>query len=81
VYPLKTEKKEYNVAKQDYYALTRRNKKIAMADMLVLGTGLLLKYVGRADIGEHFMWLGFIMLVYIFGSNMMARNELKKHEP
>lgn len=49
--------------------------------MLILGTGLLLKYFGRADIGEHFMWLGFILLVYVFGTNMMARNDLKKNEP
>ncbi|NPE31604.1 hypothetical protein HNV12_27340 [Methanococcoides sp. SA1] len=81
MYPLKTEKKEYNVAKQEYFAITRRNKKIAMADMFVLGIGLLLKYIGQAEIGKHFMWLGFILLIYIFGTNMMARNDLRKQEP
>jgi hypothetical protein len=78
---LKAEKKEYNVAKQEYLEITRRNRKIAKIDMLILGTGLLLKYVGRADIGEHFMWLGFIILVYVFGSNMMAKSELRKTQP
>jgi len=81
VYPLKTEKKEYNVAKQEYYAITKRNKKLAKVDMLILGAGLLLKYIGRADIGEHFMWFGFVLLVYVFGTNMLARNDLKKNEP
>ncbi|MCM1986783.1 MULTISPECIES: hypothetical protein [Methanococcoides] len=81
MYPLKTEKKEYNVAKQEYYAITKRNKKIAMADMLILGTGLLLKYFDQAEIGKHFMWLGFVLLIYIFGTNMMARNDLRKQQP
>lgn len=77
---MKTEKKEYNVARQEYFEITKRNRKIAKIDMLILGTGLLLKYVGRADIGENFMWLGFILLVYVFGSNMMAKSELRKAE-
>ncbi|WP_135613044.1 hypothetical protein [Methanococcoides sp. AM1] len=75
---MKAEKKEYNVAKQEYLEITRRNRKIAKIDMLILGTGLLLKYVGEADIGKHFMWLGFIIIVYVFGSNMMAKSELRK---
>ncbi|NPE29202.1 hypothetical protein HNV12_14825 [Methanococcoides sp. SA1] len=81
MYPLKTEKKEYNIAKQEYYAITRRNKKIATADMLILGTGLLLKYLNQAEIGKHFMWLGFVIIVYVFGTNMMARNDLRKQQP
>ncbi|MGM0770256.1 MAG: hypothetical protein ACQESU_01400 [Halobacteriota archaeon] len=78
---MKAEKKEYNVAKQEYLEITRRNRKIAKIDMLILAAGLLLKYIGRADIGEHFMWLGFIILVYVFGSNMMAKSSLRKAEP
>lgn len=78
---MKAEKKEYNIAKQEYLEITKRNRKIAKIDMLILGFGLLLKYFGRADIGEHFMWLGFIILVYVFGSNMMAKSSLRKAEP
>ncbi|WP_167879491.1 hypothetical protein [Methanococcoides sp. NM1] len=78
---MKTEKKEYNVARQEYMEITKRNRKLSKIDMLILGIGLLLKYVGRADIGENFIWLGFILLIYIFGSNMMAKSDLRKSEP
>ncbi|KGK99592.1 hypothetical protein LI82_02295 [Methanococcoides methylutens] len=85
---MKAEKKEYNVARQEYLEITRRNRKIAKIDMLILGTGLLLKYAdqagiyaGGAEIGKHFMWLGFIIIVYVFGSNMMAKSELGKAQP
>ncbi|MEL4305060.1 hypothetical protein [Methanococcoides sp. LMO-2] len=78
---MKAEKKEYNVARQEYLEITRRNRKIAKIDMLILGTGLLLKYLEMAEIGKHFMWLGFIIIVYVFGSNMMAKSELRKAQP
>ncbi|WP_440952463.1 hypothetical protein [Methanococcoides sp. FTZ1] len=78
---MKAEKKEYNVARQEYMEITRRNRNIAKIDMLILGTGLLLKYFDMAEIGKHFMWLGFIILVYVFGSNMMAKSELRKAQP
>lgn len=77
---MKAEKKEYNVARQEYLEITKRNRKIAKIDMLILGTGLLLKYVGHADIGKHFMWLGVILILYVFGSNMMAKSDLRKAE-
>ncbi|SET06697.1 hypothetical protein SAMN04488587_2202 [Methanococcoides vulcani] len=78
---MKTEKKEYNVARQEYFEITKRNRKLAKIDMLILGTGLLLKYVDKADIGQHFMVFGMILLLYVFGSNMMAKSDLRKSEP
>ncbi|WP_445476110.1 hypothetical protein ACT9XH_05150 [Methanococcoides methylutens] len=78
---MKTEKKEYNVARQEYLEITKRNRKLAKIDMLILGTGLLLKYVDQADIGKHFMVFGMILLLYVFGSNMLAKSELRKAQP
>ncbi len=76
---MKTEKKDQMVARKEYLIIVNRNKKIAMADMLIMATGLLLKYAERPDIGEHFIWLGVIIIIYVIGSNMMARSEYNKH--
>ena len=78
---MKDEKKEYLVHKQMYQSTVKRNKKIGLANMFVLATGLALKYLGRPDIGEHFIWLGIIILLYTFGSNMLAKKEMQKHQP
>ncbi len=68
------------VARKEYLTIVNRNKKIAFADMLIMGTGLLLKYLGQTDIAEHFIWLGIVIIIYVFGSNMLARAEYSKHK-
>lgn len=78
---MKDEKKEYFARKQMYESTVKRNKKIGLANMFILGTGLILKYIGMSDIGEHFIWLGVVILLYTFGSNMMAKKEMKKYAP
>lgn len=77
---LNSEKKEYMVKKQEYLIMVKRNRKIGMAAMIPLFVGLMLKTVGRADIGGHFIWLGVILVVYVIGSNWMGRRELQKLE-
>ncbi len=77
---MKAEKKEYLVHKQLYDETVKRNKKITMVNLLIFGIGLILKYLDRPEIGEHFIWLGFVILVYTFGSNMMAKREMLKHK-
>lgn len=78
---MKDEKKEYLVHKQMYQSTVKRNKKIGLANMFILGTGLILKYMGRSDLGENFIWLGIVILLYTFGSNMLAKREMQKHQP
>ncbi|AFV22762.1 hypothetical protein Mpsy_0551 [Methanolobus psychrophilus R15] len=77
---MKTEKKEYLVHKQIYEQTVKRNKKIGMANLLIFGIGLALKYLGMPEIGSHFIWLGIVILVYTFGSNMLAKREIQKHQ-
>ena len=77
---MKVEKKEYLVRKELYAETVKKNKKIGMANMVIFSIGLLLKYVGRSDLGGHFIWLGIIILIYVFGSNLMAKYEMKKYE-
>lgn len=77
---VKDDKKEYLVYKQLYDETVRRNKKIGMANIVIFGIGLALKYLDMPEIGGHFIWLGFVILVYTFGSNMMAKRELQKHK-
>ncbi len=77
---MKVEKKEYLVRKEIYAETVKKNKKVGMASMVIFSIGLLLKYVGRSDLGGHFIWLGIIILIYVFGSNLMAKYEMKKYE-
>lgn len=77
---MKVEKKEYLVRKELYAETVKKNKKIGMANMVIFSIGLLLKYIGKPDLGGHFIWLGVIILIYVFGSNMMAKYEMKKYK-
>ncbi|WP_342306035.1 hypothetical protein [Methanolobus sp. ZRKC5] len=77
---MKDEKKEYLVRKEMYAETVKKNKKVGMANMVVFSIGLLLKYLGRPELGGHFIWLGIIILVYVFGSNLMAKYEMKKYQ-
>ncbi|TGC09874.1 hypothetical protein [Methanolobus halotolerans] len=77
---MKDEKKEYLVHKQLYDETARKNKKIGMVNLVIFGIGLALKYLGMPETGEHFIWLGFVILLYTFGSNMMAKREMQKHK-
>ena len=77
---MKTEKKEYLVHKQIYEQTVKRNKKIGMANLLIFGIGLVLKYLGMPETGGHFIWLGVVILVYTFGSNMLAKHEMQKYQ-
>jgi hypothetical protein len=77
---VKDEKKEYLVRKDMYAETLKKNKKVAMANMVIFSIGLLLKYIGRPELGGHFIWLGIIILIYVFGSNLMAKNEMKKYQ-
>jgi hypothetical protein len=77
---VKDEKKEYLVRKDMYAETLKKNKKVAMANMVIFSIGLLLKYIGRPELGGHFIWLGIIVLIYVFGSNLMAKNEMKKYQ-
>lgn len=77
---MKNEKKEYLVYKQIYDETVARNKKIGMANLLIFGIGLTLKYLDMPEIGKHFIWLGFVILLYTIGSNLMAKYEMQKHK-
>ncbi len=77
---MKKEKKEYLVHRQIYEDTVKKNKKLGMVNLLIFGTGLMLKYVGRSDLGTHFIWLGIVILIYTLGSNMMAKYQMKKHQ-
>ncbi|MBP2031304.1 hypothetical protein J2755_002267 [Methanohalophilus levihalophilus] len=77
---MKDEKKNYMLEKQNYIRVRDRNRKIGLASMILLAIGLGLKYVDMADVGENFIWLGVVMVIYIFGSNMMARSAMSKYE-
>jgi len=77
---VKDEKKEYLVSKELYAETVKKNKMIGMVNMVIFSIGLLLKYIGMSELGGHFIWLGIIILVYVFGSNMMAKYEMKKHQ-
>ncbi|WP_292471482.1 hypothetical protein [Methanolobus sp.] len=77
---MKDEKKEYLVSKELYAETVKKNKMIGMVNMVIFSIGLLLKYIGMSELGGHFIWLGIIILVYVFGSNMMAKYEMKKHQ-
>ncbi|MDG6242802.1 MAG: hypothetical protein QCH31_00210 [Methanolobus sp.] len=77
---MKDEKKEYLVHKQIYEETVRRNKKIGMVNLFIFAIGLALKYLDRPETGSHFIWLGVIILIYTFGSNMIAKREMQKHQ-
>ncbi|MDK2892360.1 hypothetical protein [Methanohalophilus sp.] len=77
---MKEDKKNYMLEKQNYIRIQNRNRKIGLVSMVILFIGLALKYLDMADIGKHFIWLGVVMVIYIFGSNMMARSALSKYE-
>jgi hypothetical protein len=77
---VKTEKKEYLVHKQIYEQTVKRNKKIGMVNLLIFSIGLVLKYLGMPETGGHFIWLGIVILVYTFGSNMLAKHEMQKYQ-
>ncbi|WP_406655673.1 hypothetical protein V7O62_07725 [Methanolobus sp. ZRKC2] len=77
---MKDEKKEYLVHKQIYDETVRRNKKIGMVSLLIFGIGLALKYLDMPETGGHFIWLGFVILLYTIGSNLMAKYERQKHK-
>lgn len=51
-----------------------------MANLLIFGIGLTLKYLDMPEIGKHFIWLGFVILLYTIGSNLMAKYEMQKHK-
>jgi hypothetical protein len=77
---VKNEKKDYLVHKQIYEQTVRRNKKIGMANLLIFGIGLILKYLGMPEIGGHFIWLGVVILLYTLGSNIMAKREIQSRK-
>lgn len=77
---MKNEKKDYLVHKQIYEQTVRRNKKIGMANLLIFGIGLILKYLGMPEIGGHFIWLGVVILLYTLGSNIMAKREIQSRK-
>jgi hypothetical protein len=77
---MKEDKKNYMLEKQNYIRVRDRNRKIGLVSMIILVAGLGLKYAGRPDIGEDFIWLGVVMVIYIFGSNIMARSAMNKYE-
>lgn len=77
---MKDDKKNYMLEKQNYVRTRDRNRKIGLVSMVILSTGLALKYMDKADLGENFIWLGVVMVIYIFGSNMMARSAMSKYE-
>lgn len=77
---MKDEKKEYLVHKQMYEETVRRNKKIGRINLLIIGTGLILKYLGRPELGDNFIWLGIVILLYTLGSNILAKYEMNKHQ-
>ncbi len=74
------DKKNYMLEKQNYVRVRDRNRKIGLASMVILSIGLALKFVDMTEFGENFIWLGVVMVIYIFGSNMMARSALNKAE-
>ena len=77
---MKDEKKEYIVRKEMYADTVKKNKKLGLVNVVIFSVGLILKYMGMPEMGGHFIWLGIIILVYVFGSNMMAKYEMKKYE-
>ncbi len=77
---MKDEKKNYMLEKQNYVRVRNRNRKIGLASMAILAIGLGLKFVDMAEFGENFIWLGVVMVIYIFGSNMVARSALSKYD-
>ncbi|WP_319508540.1 hypothetical protein [uncultured Methanolobus sp.] len=77
---MKDEKKEYLVRKEMYAETVKKNKKLGLVNMVIFSIGLILKYIGMPELGGHFIWLGIILLVYVFGSNMMAKYDMKKYE-
>jgi hypothetical protein len=77
---VKDEKKEYLVRKKMYAETVQKNKKLGIVNMVIFSIGLILKYMGMSELGGHFIWLGIVILVYVFGSNMMAKYEMKKYQ-
>ncbi len=78
---MKDEKKEYLARKQMYVETVNKNKKLGLVNVFIFCTGLILKYIGMSDIGGHFIWLGIVILVYILGSNMLAKYDMQKYQP
>ena len=75
---LKQEIKDNMVAKQKYLAIVRRNKKINKVNIVILAVGLLLTFTNYNVIGNQVIWLGVIIFVYTFGSNIIARTGIRK---
>lgn len=75
---LKQEKKDNMVAKQKYSVIVNRNKKINKVNIVILAVGLLLTFTNYNVIGNQVIWLGVIIFVYTFGSNIIARAGMRK---
>lgn len=75
---MKQEKKDNMVAMQKYLAIVKRNKKINKVNIVILAVGLLLTFIDYKDIGNQIIWLGIIIFVYTFGSNIIARSGMRK---
>ncbi len=66
------------VAKQKYSVIVNRNKKINKVNIVILAVGLLLTFTNYNVIGNQVIWLGVIIFVYTFGSNIIARAGMRK---
>ncbi len=75
---MKQEKKDNMVAKQKYSVIVNRNKKINKVNIVILAVGLLLTFTNYNVIGNQVIWLGVIIFVYTFGSNIIARAGMRK---
>ena len=75
---LNQEKKDNMVAKQKYLAIVKRNKQINKVNIVILAVGLLLTFTNYNVIGNQIIWLGVIIFVYTFGSNIIARAVMRK---
>jgi len=70
---LKLEKKERITRKQKSRSILIRNRKINRMNIYVLGSGLLLMFLGENQIASVIIWIGFAIFVYTIISNAIAR--------
>jgi uncharacterized membrane protein YadS len=71
------EKKNHMQSRQKNIAILKRNKGLLKVTILILGAGLSLTYLGRANIGDPLIWLGVIIFAYTMFTGMLARQQLK----
>ncbi len=75
---MKKEKKNNMNERQKNIAILLRNKQLLKFNVLILGAGLALSYVGRESIGEPLIWLGIIIFGYTTITGFSARKHLKE---